>query len=306
MITDMGMASYSPVTEDPAGRPRVALADDHPGVTDPVYRARRDELAALALAWTPDRPVPEPTYRAEEHQVWRVVSAELAPRHRRCATGGFLEAAAALALPADHVPQLREVSEGLGTLTGFRYLPVAGLAPLRDFYQSFAGGTFWSTQYLRHPSAPLYTPEPDLIHEVIGHANQLAEPAVADLYRRVGRAVARTGTDAALAFLSKVFWFTFEFGVVFERGRPKAFGAGLLSSVGELDAYAGADLRPVDLVEMGTVDYDITRFQPVLYAFDSMAELEGTLGPWLDAYDDATPARMLEAAGKDPVGFPVG
>ena len=292
----MGATSYSPVNS--AGC--VVLADDHPGVTDPDYRARRNQLAALALDWRAGDSVPEPAYRDEEHEVWRVVSAALGPRHVDLATASFVESAAALALPADHVPQLREVTERLGPLSGVRYLPVAGLAPLRDFYSSFAHGIFWSTQYLRHPSAPLYTPEPDLVHEVIGHANQLADPAVAELYRKVGQAAARTQDRAALEFLSKVFWFSVEFGVVMERGRFRAFGAGLLSSVGELDAFGSAEVRPADLVEMGTVDYDISRFQPVLYGFGSMGELLSMVGEFADGFGDDTHVKLLEAAGKEP------
>ncbi|HWG72617.1 MAG TPA: phenylalanine 4-monooxygenase [Acidimicrobiales bacterium] len=256
------------------------------------YRSRRDELAGLAHAWSPGDPIPEPAYTDEEHEVWRVVSAALAPRHAARAAREVVEAGAALGLPTDHVPQLGEVGEALAPLSGFRYLPVAGLAPLREFYGSFAGGVFWSTQYLRHPAAPLYTPEPDLVHEVIGHATQLAHPGVADLYRRVGAATARTSGDAALRFLSRVFWFSIEFGVVVEGGRPKAFGAGLLSSVGELDAFTGADIRPADLVEMGTAVYDISRFQPVLYSFASVGELCEVIGEFVDGYDDDAHSRL--------------
>lgn len=262
-------------------------------MTDMDYPRRRGQLAALAQAWRPGDPLPEPAYTDEEHQVWRVVSAALAPRHAAGAAREVVDAGAALALPADHVPQLGEVGEALAPLSGFGYLPVAGLAPLREFYGSFAGGVFWSTQYLRHPSAPLYTPEPDLVHEVIGHATHLAHPDVADLYRRVGRAAARTSGEAALRFLSRVFWFSVEFGVVTEGGRPKAFGAGLLSSVGELDAFAGADIRPADVVEMGTMEYDISRFQPVLYSFASVAELCEIIGEFVDGYGDDAHAALV-------------
>lgn len=215
--------------------------------------------------------------------------------HKRFATStpkSFQEAVATLALPVDRVPQLTEVTYRLLPLAGFRYYPVAGLAPLREFYESFASGVFYSTQYLRHPSAPLYTPEPDLVHEVIGHANQLAIPFVARLYRMVGRAVARCETEEALRALSKVFWFTVEFGVVYEHGDPKAFGAGLLSSAGELDVFRGARMRPVDLRAMATADYDITRFQPELFTFASLTEMEDVLGDFLANYNDDTYASI--------------
>ena len=153
-------------------------------MTDPGYRARRDELAGLAAYWRPGRPIPEPGYTAGEHEVWATVSAALEALHERHACTAFLEGKDDLGLPTDRVPQLSEVGDLLAPLCGFRYWPVAGLAPLREFYGSFRDGVFWSTQYLRHPSVPLYTPEPDVVHEVIGHANQLAAPGYADLYRR--------------------------------------------------------------------------------------------------------------------------
>jgi phenylalanine-4-hydroxylase len=287
---------YSPVRKGPGGKVTVELAGDHPGVTDPAYRARRDQLAALAAEWAPGQPVPTPDYTDEEHSVWAEVSSALEELHERHACSAFLEGKESLGLPRDRVPQLSEVSGLLEPIAGFRYHPVAGLAPLRDFYGSFAGGVFWSTQYLRHPSVPLYTPEPDVIHEVIGHANQLAAPGYADLYRMVGTAVERTESEHALRFLSHVFWYTMEFGVVYEGSELKAFGAGILSSVGETAAFSEADVRPVDFLAMGNGLYDITRFQPVIYAWSSEGELVEGLGRFLESYDDSTPARLVRQA----------
>ncbi len=288
---------YSPVRTGPDGKVTVELAGDHPGVTDPAYRARRDQLAALAGAWQPGRQVPAPRYTDEEDEVWRTVSTALEELHERLACQAFLAGKEALALPSLRVPQLTEVTTALEPLAGFRYHPVAGLAPLRDFYGSFAEGVFWSTQYLRHPSVPLYTPEPDVIHEVIGHANQLAAPGYAAMYRLVGAAVERTRTEDALRFLSHVFWYTMEFGVVLEGGELRAFGAGILSSVGETGGFRAAELRPVDLLAMGRGDYDITHYQPVLYVWSSPAELEDRLSRFLESYDDSVPAALLRRAG---------
>ena len=113
---------------------------------------------------------------------------------------------------------------------------------------------------------PLYTPEPDVVHEVIGHAITLAEPSYADLYVAAGRAARRVEYPEALEFVSKVFWFSLEFGVVHEADGPKAYGAGLLSSYGEIEEFVEADLRPLDLARMGVQTYDITHYQPILFA----------------------------------------
>jgi phenylalanine-4-hydroxylase len=285
------------VRTGPGGKVTVELAGDHPGFTDLAYRARRDELAHLATEWRPGMALPRPEYTEEEHGVWRAVSCALEELHDRHACSAYLEGKEALSLPTDRVPQLDEVTCGLRPLAAFSYQPVAGLAPLRDFYRSFAEGVFWSTQYLRHPSEPLYTPEPDVIHEVIGHANQLAAPGYADIYRLVGKAVERTETDEALRFLSHVFWYSMEFGVVRERGELRAFGAGILSSVGETASFSEADVRPADYLAMGRADYDITRFQPILYYWSSPAELEDSLTSLLETYNDSTPAALLRRAG---------
>jgi len=289
-------SGYSPVLSSSDGSVEVELDADHPGFADPVYRARRNEIAALSVNHVAGSPIPSVEYSDTEHDVWRIVSEELAAKHERYACRAFLEGREDLALPRDHIPQLGEVSERLRPLTGFRYEPVAGLAPLREFYGAFAARMFFSTQYIRHHSVPLYTPEPDIVHEVIGHANQLANPRFAEVCEEVGRAVARCERPESLAFLSKVFWFTLEFGVVFEKGAPLAYGAGILSSFGELDVFQQADIRPFDFAEMGTTEYDITHYQPVLYAADSFERLVEDLMAFYSGFDDEEHARLVPSA----------
>ena len=287
---------YSPVRTTTGGRVTVELAGDHPGVTDPDYRARRDELAGLAAHWRPGLPLPEPSYSPEEHEVWATVSEALVDLHEQHACSAFLAGKEAVRLPADRVPQLSEVGESLEPLCGFRYWPVAGLAPLREFYGSFGDGVFWSTQYLRHPSVPLYTPEPDIIHEVIGHANQLASPRFAAITRAAGEASRRLETEEAMQFVADVFWFSIEFGVIAEDGETKAYGAGILSSYGEMDEFGHMDIRPLDLHAMGTQNYDITAYQPVLFRAESLDHLEGVVGHFFETVDDDLAARLRAEA----------
>jgi phenylalanine-4-hydroxylase len=289
---------YSPVTEHDDGSVTVHLAPNHPGAADPVYLARRGEIAKAALHWHPDEPVPTVAYTEEEHEVWRTVCRELAVKHRRLAHSAYLDAWETVALPTDRVPQLPEVSERVSAVTGFTFDPAPGLVPLRQFYGSLAGRTFHSTQYLRHPSQPLYTPEPDLIHEIIGHGVCLGAPPFAELHRLTGEAARRLETEDALRFLAKVFWFTCEFGVVDEGGELKCYGAGLLSSFGEIEEFRSADVRPLDFLEMGTAEYDITHYQPILYRADSIEHLTETVGCFFATMDDDTPARL--AAERTP------
>lgn len=287
---------YSPVTKDGDGV-TVHLSDDHPGANDPDYRARRNEIAAMALDWAPGRPAPAVEYTEAEQNVWRTVCRELGPKHERLAIREFLEAKEALALPTDGVPSLDLVSERLRPLTGFGYVPAAGLVALREFYGSLSSRTFHSTQYVRHPAEPLYTPEPDIIHEVVGHGHLLATPTFSELHRMTGEATHRLSDEENLRFLSRVFWFTVEFGVVMEEGELKAYGAGILSSYGEIDEFRSMELRPMDLVEMGTADYDITHYQPVLYRAESLDEVREVLGGFLASCDDESIDAMRAGAG---------
>jgi phenylalanine-4-hydroxylase len=271
------------------------LPADHPGFSDPEYRSRRERIAAVGAAYRPGDPVPDVAYTREEDEVWRTVSCELAVKHYSRACREYLTAAARLHLPDDRVPQLREVDERVHRLTGFHLRPVPGLVPTRDFYGALAERTFLSTQYVRHHSVPFYTPEPDLVHEIIGHANMLASDSLARLYAEAGAASRRTSSPEALEFFSRVFWFTLEFGVVEEAGGLKAYGAGLLSSYGELDVFRQADIRDWDLVAMGTRDYDITHYQPVLFAARSYDRLAHDLGEFFRSYDEEWYERHVRA-----------
>ncbi len=255
-----------------------ALPADHPGFSDAAYRERRSAIAAVGEAYTSGDPIPDVTYTPAEDGVWRVVSGELERLHRDFACAAYADGAARLLLPRDRVPQLREVDARVHALTGFHVHPVPGLVPPRTFYGSLAARTFLSTQYIRHHSVPFYTPEPDIVHEIIGHANALANPVLADLYQLAGQASQRSTGDAELDFFSRVFWFTLEFGVVSEGGELRTYGAGLLSSYAEIQVFRGAELRPFDIGAMGTTSYDITHYQPVLYVAPSFAVMVDRLG----------------------------
>ncbi|CAN5522571.1 phenylalanine 4-monooxygenase [soil metagenome] len=260
----------------------VELADDHPGVGDTVYRARRDEIAEAARQLGPDDDAAPIVYTDEETATWATASNALDELHREYACAAYLDGVARLDLPRDRVPQIADVSARLGQLTEWRFRAAPGLAPIREFYGGLGRRTFMSTQYVRHPSVPLYTPEPDIIHELVGHANALAEPRFAELYATAGEAGTRASDDELQRF-SKTFWFTLEFGVVREDDAVKAYGAGLLSSYGELQKFREAEIRGWDPDEMAVTDYDIDTYQPVLFAAPDFDTMVTDLTRWFES-----------------------
>jgi phenylalanine-4-hydroxylase len=270
------MADIEATTSRPA--PAFELPDDHPGFSDPAYRRRRAAIAEVGRRHRRGQPIADVEYTPEEDEVWRRVSHELGRKHERYACRAYRDGARAVTLPTERVPQLREVDARVHALTGFHIEPVPGLVPTREFYGALADRTFLSTQYIRHHSVPFYTPEPDIVHEIVGHANMLGNPVFADLYEQAGHASRRAGDDAALDAFSKVFWFTLEFGVVWEDGDLRAYGAGLLSSYGEIEEFRTAEIRAWDLAQMATLDYDITRYQPTLFAAASFDDMVADLG----------------------------
>jgi phenylalanine-4-hydroxylase len=261
----------------------VALDADHPGFHDPVYRRRRNEIARAALEYQDGDPVPRIAYTAEEHAVWREVSRELAPLHARYACAESLEAARRVALPRERIPQLAEVNGAIGPLHGFRMLPVAGLVTAKAFLTQLARGVFLSTQYMRHHSVPLYTPEPDVVHELIGHAATFGHESFVRLNRAFGEATLRATGDARVEQIGRLYWFTLEFGVVMEGGRVKVYGAGLLSSFGELGRFESEEpLLPWDVDAIAATPYDPTHYQEKLFAAPSFEAMTRDVLRWLE------------------------
>jgi Phenylalanine-4-hydroxylase len=259
----------------------VQLDPDHPGFWDAEYRARRNLIAQIAMNYEPGTPIPDAPYTAEEHGVWRAIWDALEPAHSRHACAEYLACVRRLNLPRERIPQMREVTARVEAISGFRLEPVAGLVEPRVFLESLANGVFLSTQYIRHPSTPFYTPEPDVAHEVVGHAVTLADERIAELNRLVGDAVKRRASAEALNRLSRIYWFTIEFGVLREEGLLKAYGTGLLSSAGELEAMHNAELRPLDLDAASRQEYNPTHYQPVLFCADSFDAMYQTMKDYL-------------------------
>jgi len=259
----------------------VALEPDHPGFRDATYRSRRDAIAAAALRHRYPDPAPTIAYTDEEVGVWSLVLARLADLHARLACVEHVTAFPRLGFVPARVAQLAEVSTVLRDTTGFSLQPVAGLVTPRVFMERLADGLFLATQYMRHHSRPFYTPEPDVIHELIGHCALLTDPRYANVNRMFGAAT-RRADDARVEALIRVYWYTLEFGLVRQGGELRAFGAGLLSSCGEIERFAtDATLRDFSIEAIAKTPFDPTQYQAQLFVAESSDVMLSELERWL-------------------------
>lgn len=283
------------------------LQADHPGFSDPDYRQRRARIDQLARMHKHGEAIPLVAYSDSEHDTWRVVYERLRNLHERFACRQYrhilLELEAHCGYCAERIPQARQVSEYLEASTGFRLRPVAGLLSSRDFLGGLAFRVFFSTQYIRHHSKPLYTPEPDVCHELIGHAPMFADTAFANLSQEIGLA-SLGASDAEIERLARCYWHSVEFGLVRESGALKAYGAGLLSSFGELEYACLAEQRPAaqapelrdwDPAAAAEQDFPITEYQPVYFVASSLRDARRRMRAYCESRPRPFYARLNSA-----------
>lgn len=296
------------------------LADDHPGFNDKVYQNRREEIAEFANSYREgDGRIPYIKYTDEEVRVWKAVYEKLETFHERWACDEFNMVLPELTKEAGYgpkqIPQLADISDYLTSKTGFRLRPVCGLLSARDFLNALAFRTFCSTQYIRHGGNPLYTPEPDICHELIGHVPMLGCPNFAEFTQKVGLA-SLGASDEAIVRLANIYWFTVEFGLVKSPGKDpddsgvKAFGAGILSSFGEMEWSSAAqpgeqcremggiskhhphlmkpELKPFVPAQAAEQPYPITTCQPLYFVGENLEDVKDKI----EAYCDKMPKQF--------------
>ncbi|KAJ3276443.1 hypothetical protein HDV01_005066 [Terramyces sp. JEL0728] len=255
------------------------LEADHPGFKDPAYRERRQMITNQALTYRHGNPLPHVEYTEKEIETWGIVYRKLRSMYKThaCFEHNYIFPLLEqnCGYSEHNIPQIEDISKFLKDCTGWTIRPVMGLLSSRDFLNALAFRVFHSTQYIRHHSAPFYTPEPDVCHELLGHVPLYADPDFASFSHEIGLA-SLGASDEDLKKLATIYWFTVEFGLCKQGKEIKAYGAGLLSSFGELE-YCLSDkpkLLPFNCDVMGVQEYPITSFQPVYFVADSFKQMK--------------------------------
>ncbi|CAG0918187.1 unnamed protein product [Notodromas monacha] len=255
---------------------------DHPGFKDEAYRKRRMYFGELAMNYRHGQTIPKVKYTKEEVKTWGTVLRALKELYKEHACKEFLENWPALekycGYREDNIPQLHDVSKYLKRKTGFNLRPVAGYLSPRNFLAGLAFRVFYCTQYVRHPSEPFYTPEPDCCHELLGHVPLLANPSFAQFSQEIGLASLGASEDE-LQKLATLYFFTVEFGLCHEGGSRKVYGAGLLSCVSELEHAVSqkALVRPFDPRDVTKMTCQVTTFQDAYFFTKTFEEAKEKL-----------------------------
>jgi phenylalanine-4-hydroxylase len=220
-------------------------------------------------------------YTAQEHELYRRLferQAKLVPKY---ACPEWIEAIAGLDASRE-IPKFDDISKKLEGKTGWRIVPVPGLIPDDAFFTHLANRRFPVTVWLRKPEEFDYIVEPDVFHDFFGHVPLLFDRAYADHLHEYGKGGLKAMRLGAVKLLSRLYWYTIEFGLIRVNDKVKAYGAGLLSSGGEL-AYCvddpGPRRLPFDLERIMRTGYLIDRYQETYFVIDSFAQLMRETAP---------------------------
>jgi phenylalanine-4-hydroxylase len=220
-------------------------------------------------------------YTATDHEVWQILYAKRMRELESTASDVFLTGAEIIGLSPDHIPNLAEVNRRLRRRTGWSAVPVAGFLPAREFFASLAERKFPTTVTIRSKESLDYVPEPDIFHDVFGHVPLHSDPAFAGFLQKCGEVAARASTDEDVEMMTRLFWFTVEFGLIREGDGAKIYGSGLISSAGDAANALGpnCDRRPFSVDAVISQSFRIDELQNTLFVVESFDQL-------FDAIDD--------------------
>lgn len=214
-------------------------------------------------------------YTQENQAVWQLLFARRMRHLREIGSSAFLNGIEAIGLEPHFIPDLEAMNRRLEPITGWRAVAVSGFLEPTLFFQCLAERRFPTTVIVRPIQQLDYLPEPDIFHDVFGHVPMHADPVFADFLQRFGAIAATAKSPAEVRMLTRLFWFTVEFGLIREGGEIKVYGSGLISSMADcVNALSPAcDRRPFTLEAVLQQEFEIDHLQPVLFVIESHQQL---------------------------------
>lgn len=218
-------------------------------------------------------------YSDNEHAMWQALLERQAEQIPNRACSAYLDGLTKLNLPADRIPQLRDIDDVLQATTGWQTAAVPALISFGKFFKLLANKSFPVATFIRRPDDMNYIEEPDIFHEIVGHCPLLTHPAFAAFNETYGK----LGLEASKEerwFLARLYWFTIEFGLVTHLPDDlRIYGGGILSSPSET-IYAlnnktqpQPEHRAFDLLDVLRTPYRIDHIQPIYYVIESLDTL---------------------------------
>jgi phenylalanine-4-hydroxylase len=221
-------------------------------------------------------------YTAADHDLYRRLYQRQSAQLPGLACREFVDAVALLGEP-DRIPRFDAVSERLYAATQWQVVAVPGLIPEENFFALLAARKFPVTEWIRTPEEFDYVVEPDVFHDLFGHVPLLFNPVFADYMQAYGAGGLKASRLDACERLARLYWYTVEFGLIRAGdGGVRAYGAGVLSSAGEL-RYSVTSHEPkrvrFDLERMLRTRYKIDTYQATYFVIDSFDELFDATAP---------------------------
>jgi phenylalanine-4-hydroxylase len=215
-------------------------------------------------------------FTAAEHAVWDRLFARQSALLPGRASRAHLAGLDVLRLSKPGIPDFDELSQRLYKLTGWTVVAVPGLVPDDVFFTHLANRRFPAGNFIRRADQLDYLQEPDVFHDVFGHVPLLSHPVFADYMQAYGQGGLRSLGLGALHKLSRLYWYTVEFGLIREEGQLRIAGAGIVSSSGET-RFALEDPSPnrigFDLARILRTNYRIDDYQQAYFVIDSYDQL---------------------------------
>lgn len=206
-----------------------------------------------------------PSYTPDEHAAWRLLFDRQSRRVAGRACDAFLAGLETLPIDRDRIPDFERLNAALRRRTGWQVVAVPGLLPDDVFFEHLAHRRFPAGRFIRRADQLDYIEEPDVFHDVFGHVPMLANPVIADYMQAYGLGGLRAQRLDALAMLSRIYWYTIEFGLVRQPEGLRLYGAGLASSFAE-SAFCLDDPSP------NRIAFDLRRVMRTLYRIDDFQE----------------------------------